>query len=162
MAATAASRSPPTSRRACAPRCRTPGSAATPSEALAIHERLTPLHKALFLETSPAPVKYAAARLGRCAPEVRLPLVPPKAPTRERGRCRDGRGRADELRRALAKEQDSGRKVVARNRRATHDYFIDERVEAGIVLQGTEVKALRDGRGNINEAYAGERAASCS
>ncbi len=57
----------------------------------------------------------------------------------------------------MAKAQDSGRKVVARNRRATHDYFIDERVEAGIVLQGTEVKALRDGRGNINEAYAGEK-----
>jgi 4-hydroxy-tetrahydrodipicolinate synthase len=52
-------------------------------EALAIHLRLTPLHKALFLETSPAPVKYAVARLGRCAPEVRLPLVPPKAQTRE-------------------------------------------------------------------------------
>ena len=52
------------------------------SGALAIHQRLTPLHKALFLETSPAPVKYAVARLGRCAPEVRLPLVPPKAPTR--------------------------------------------------------------------------------
>ncbi len=52
-------------------------------EALAIHLRLTPLHKALFLETSPAPVKYAVARLGKCAPDVRLPLVPPKAPTRE-------------------------------------------------------------------------------
>jgi 4-hydroxy-tetrahydrodipicolinate synthase len=52
-------------------------------EALAIHLRLTPLHKALFLETSPAPVKYAVARLGRCTPEVRLPLVPPKAQTRE-------------------------------------------------------------------------------
>jgi 4-hydroxy-tetrahydrodipicolinate synthase len=51
--------------------------------ALAIHKRLTPLHRALFFETSPAPVKYAVARLGRCAPEVRLPLVPPKAPTRE-------------------------------------------------------------------------------
>jgi 4-hydroxy-tetrahydrodipicolinate synthase len=51
--------------------------------ALAIHQRLTPLHKALFLETSPAPVKYAVARLGRCAEDVRLPLVPPQAPTRE-------------------------------------------------------------------------------
>jgi SsrA-binding protein len=57
----------------------------------------------------------------------------------------------------LAKEKDVGRRVVARNRRATHDYFVDERFEAGLVLQGTEVKALRDGRGNINEAYAGER-----
>jgi 4-hydroxy-tetrahydrodipicolinate synthase len=52
------------------------------SGALEIHKRLTPLHKALFLETSPAPVKYAVSRLGRCAPDVRLPLVPPKAPTR--------------------------------------------------------------------------------
>ena len=57
----------------------------------------------------------------------------------------------------MAKEKDTGRRVVARNRRATHDYFVDERFEAGLVLQGTEVKALRDGRGNINEAYAGER-----
>jgi 4-hydroxy-tetrahydrodipicolinate synthase len=53
------------------------------SGALAIHLRLTPLHKALFLETSPAPVKYAVARLGKCAPDVRLPLVAPKAQTRE-------------------------------------------------------------------------------
>jgi 4-hydroxy-tetrahydrodipicolinate synthase len=52
--------------------------------ALAIHMRLTPLHQALFLETSPAPVKYAVAKLGRCAPDVRLPLVPPKPATREK------------------------------------------------------------------------------
>ena len=58
---------------------------------------------------------------------------------------------------ALAKDQDVGRKTVARNRRATHDYFIDERLEAGIVLAGSEVKSLRDGRGNISEAYASEQ-----
>jgi 4-hydroxy-tetrahydrodipicolinate synthase len=52
--------------------------------ALAMHLRLTPLHRALFLETSPAPAKYAVARLGRCAPDVRLPLVAPKAATREK------------------------------------------------------------------------------
>jgi 4-hydroxy-tetrahydrodipicolinate synthase len=52
-------------------------------EALAIHLRLTPLHKALFLETSPAPAKYAVSRLGKCAPDMRLPLVPPRQPTRE-------------------------------------------------------------------------------
>ncbi|HZK88532.1 MAG TPA: 4-hydroxy-tetrahydrodipicolinate synthase [Stellaceae bacterium] len=40
----------------------------------AINERLIPLHDALFVETSPAPVKYAASLLGRCRPEVRLPL----------------------------------------------------------------------------------------
>ena len=52
--------------------------------------------------------------------------------------------------------------MVARNRRASHDYFIDERFEAGLVLQGTEVKSLREGRANINEAYARSRAASCT
>lgn len=44
-------------------------------EALGLHERLMPLHDALFLETSPAPVKYAAGLLGLCSEEVRLPLV---------------------------------------------------------------------------------------
>jgi SsrA-binding protein len=54
----------------------------------------------------------------------------------------------------LAKDKDLGRQTIARNRRATHDYFIDERYEAGLALQGSEVKSLREGRGNINEAYA--------
>jgi SsrA-binding protein len=57
----------------------------------------------------------------------------------------------------LAKDKDLNRRTVARNRRATHDYFIDERFEAGVTLQGSEVKSLREGRGNINEAYATER-----
>jgi SsrA-binding protein len=57
-----------------------------------------------------------------------------------------------------AKQQNPGRRVVARNRRATHDYFIDERFEAGMMLQGTEVKSLREGKANINEAYASEQA----
>ena len=45
-------------------------------------------------------------------------------------------------------------KVVAENRRARFDYFVDERVEAGIALTGTEVKSLRHGEGSIAEAYA--------
>ena len=45
-------------------------------------------------------------------------------------------------------------KVVAENRRARFDYFVEERFEAGIELQGTEVKALRTGEGSIAEAYA--------
>jgi 4-hydroxy-tetrahydrodipicolinate synthase len=49
--------------------------AGKPAEALAIQEKLFPLHTALFLETSPAPTKYALARLGRCAADLRLPLV---------------------------------------------------------------------------------------
>lgn len=46
------------------------------------------------------------------------------------------------------------RKVVAENRRARYDYFVEERIEAGIELQGTEVKSLRTGEGSIAESYA--------
>ncbi|GAA4719372.1 SsrA-binding protein SmpB [Sphingomonas lutea] len=45
-------------------------------------------------------------------------------------------------------------KVVAENRRARFDYFVEERFEAGIQLAGTEVKALRQGEGSIAESYA--------
>lgn len=45
-------------------------------------------------------------------------------------------------------------RVVAENRKARHNYFIEETVEAGIVLTGTEVKSLRAGRANIAESYA--------
>ena len=45
-------------------------------------------------------------------------------------------------------------KVVAENRRARFDYFVDDRFEAGIALTGTEVKALRQGEGSIAESYA--------
>lgn len=43
--------------------------------------------------------------------------------------------------------------LIAENRRARHDYFIEERYEAGLSLQGWEVKALRAGKANISEAY---------
>jgi SsrA-binding protein len=45
-------------------------------------------------------------------------------------------------------------KVVAENRRARFDYFVEERFEAGIQLTGTEVKSLRGGQGSIAESYA--------
>jgi SsrA-binding protein len=45
-------------------------------------------------------------------------------------------------------------KVVAENRRARYDYFVEERLEAGIQLTGTEVKSLRGGEGSIAESYA--------
>jgi len=48
-------------------------------------------------------------------------------------------------------------RAVAVNRKARHNYFIDETFEAGIVLHGSEVKSMRAGRGSINEAYATER-----
>jgi SsrA-binding protein len=44
--------------------------------------------------------------------------------------------------------------VIASNRRARHEYFIDEALEAGLVLTGTEVKSLRTGRASIQEAFA--------
>ncbi|HZV21215.1 MAG TPA: dihydrodipicolinate synthase family protein, partial [Hyphomicrobiales bacterium] len=44
--------------------------------ALELHDRLMPLHDALFVETNPGPVKYAASRLGLCKPDTRLPLAP--------------------------------------------------------------------------------------
>ncbi len=45
-------------------------------------------------------------------------------------------------------------KLIAENRRARYDYFIEDVVEAGIMLTGTEVKSLRNGRANIAESYA--------
>jgi SsrA-binding protein len=47
-----------------------------------------------------------------------------------------------------------GEKLIADNRRARYDYHLLERVEAGIVLTGTEVKSLRDGRDTLGQAYA--------
>lgn len=52
-----------------------------------------------------------------------------------------------------AKEAADAYQVIARNRRATHDYFIEDKVEAGLVLMGTEVKSLRMGRASLQEAW---------
>jgi SsrA-binding protein len=49
------------------------------------------------------------------------------------------------------------RKLIAENRKARHEYELLERLEAGIVLQGSEVKSLRDGRVSLGEAYADVR-----
>ncbi len=57
----------------------------------------------------------------------------------------------------MARSAGGGGRTVAVNRKARRNYFIDETFEAGIVLQGSEVKSMRAGRGSINEAYATER-----
>ena len=44
-------------------------------------------------------------------------------------------------------------KDVASNRKAFHDYFIQEQIEAGVVLSGTEIKSVRDGRVNLRDSY---------
>jgi SsrA-binding protein len=51
-----------------------------------------------------------------------------------------------------------GEKLIVDNRRARHDYHLLDRLEAGIVLTGTEVKSLRDGRASLQQAYADVRA----
>jgi len=48
---------------------------------------------------------------------------------------------------------DQGKKIIASNRRARHDYTIEDTVEAGLVLTGTEVKSLRAGRATLTEGY---------
>ncbi len=49
---------------------------------------------------------------------------------------------------------DEGIKIIAQNRKARHDYFIEETYEAGIVLAGTEVKSVRQGNVNLRDSYA--------
>jgi len=55
----------------------------------------------------------------------------------------------------MAKPQ--GEKLIVDNRRARHDYHLSDRVEAGLVLSGTEVKALREGKATLQQAYADVR-----
>src|SRR5436190_1161167 len=50
--------------------------------------------------------------------------------------------------------QESGEKLVCRNKRASHDYHILDKLECGIVLQGTEVKSLREGHASLEDAFA--------
>ncbi|NOQ81913.1 MAG: SsrA-binding protein SmpB [Methylophaga sp.] len=50
-------------------------------------------------------------------------------------------------------KKTNGNKTIAQNRRARHDYFLEDKFEAGIVLEGWEVKSMRDGRLQLNESY---------
>ena len=52
-----------------------------------------------------------------------------------------------------ANNKNSGRKIVAQNKKAYHDYFVDEKYEAGIELFGTEVKSIRAGTVNLKDSY---------
>ncbi|MCM3635754.1 MULTISPECIES: SsrA-binding protein SmpB [Paenibacillus] len=51
-------------------------------------------------------------------------------------------------------KQKNNDKPLAQNKKASHDYFIEETFEAGMVLTGTEIKSIRNGRANINDAFA--------
>ncbi len=50
-------------------------------------------------------------------------------------------------------EKKSGHKLIAANKKAYHDYFVDEKLEAGVALYGTEVKSLRLGQVNLKDSY---------
>ena len=50
-------------------------------------------------------------------------------------------------------DKNTGRKIIAQNKKAYHDYFVDEKYEAGIQLFGTEVKSLRKGQVNLKDSY---------
>jgi SsrA-binding protein len=53
----------------------------------------------------------------------------------------------------MAGKTDTGEKLIASNKKAFHDYFVLQKLEAGAVLTGTEVKSLRDGRANLKDSY---------
>src|SRR5215468_11021751 len=52
---------------------------------------------------------------------------------------------------------ETGRRVVANNRKAYHDYSIEDSVEAGLVLTGSEIKSIRDNRVNLRDGYVMEQ-----
>ena len=54
----------------------------------------------------------------------------------------------------MGKKEASDIKVVAKNRKAFHDFHIEEKMEAGLVLRGSEVKSLRDGGASLSDSYA--------
>ncbi|MEM7671310.1 MAG: SsrA-binding protein SmpB [Pseudomonadota bacterium] len=54
----------------------------------------------------------------------------------------------------MAKQKNPNLKIAAENRRARHNYFIEDTIETGLVLVGSEVKSLREGKANIAESYA--------
>lgn len=57
----------------------------------------------------------------------------------------------------MAERQKTGQKTVAQNKKARHDYFVDETYEAGVALCGTEIKSIRRGAVNLKDSYCSFR-----
>ncbi|MEA1937650.1 MAG: SsrA-binding protein SmpB [Pseudomonadota bacterium] len=57
----------------------------------------------------------------------------------------------------MSAKNEAPDRLIAQNRRARFDYFIEDSIEAGLVLTGTEIKSMREGRCSINESYAVEK-----
>jgi SsrA-binding protein len=53
----------------------------------------------------------------------------------------------------MATKPESGEKLIASNKKALHDYFVEQKFEAGLQLTGTEVKSLREGKANLKDSY---------
>jgi SsrA-binding protein len=88
--------------------------------------------------------------------KARRQLAAAAGGTTGRGRARGAPG-AGKTERGRARSAGAGkaeRTVIARNRRARHDYHIEDVVEAGLVLTGTEVKSLRAGRASLTDGFA--------
>ena len=57
----------------------------------------------------------------------------------------------------MNKKTNSGLKIICLNRKASFNYFFEDLIEAGIVLKGSEIKSIRDGKVNIADSYAVEK-----
>ena len=107
----------------------------------------------MFVESNPSPVKYAAKLLDLCDDHVRLPLVKVTDDTKEY--CKKST-RFCKIN-LMIKKTISGLKIICINRKASFNYFFEDLLEAGIVLKGSEIKSIRDGKINIADSYAVEK-----
>ena len=57
----------------------------------------------------------------------------------------------------MKKKTNNGLKIICLNRKASYNYFFESLIEAGIVLKGSEIKSIRDGKVNIADSYAVEK-----
>ena len=76
---------------------------------------------------------------------------------RERGRCKQACSSTIQVSSFKSKMNNDHIKIIAVNRKARHEYFIEDEYEAGLVLKGTEVKSLRLGKVNLKDSYANIR-----
>ena len=80
-------------------------------------------------------------------------MAQPEQPSRPSGRSRSDRGRTP-AKQAASLEESEPIKLLADNRKARFNYAVDRKVEAGLVLTGTEIKSVRAGRTNLSDGYA--------
>ena len=109
------------------------------------------------LRDQPGAGEIRRSLLGKSSPEVRLPLVPASAAGARAGPRGDALRRRAQLTNGRGMALRGDEQYVAHNRRARHDYLIEDTLEAGMQLTGTEVKVLRRGLASIAEAYASRR-----